>query len=126
VTVSRAIRRAVRDRAENHCEYCRLAQSEFSLVTFHVEQVIAKQHGGGDDIANLCLACHWCNLFNGPNLSSLADGELTRLFNPRTDDWCEHFQLVNGVISGNSPVGAATASLLNMNDADRVELRRLG
>jgi hypothetical protein len=42
-----------------------------------------------------------------------------------TIDWDDHFQLVDGVIEGTSPIGVATVNLLNMNDADRVELRRL-
>ena len=125
MNISLAIRRNVRERAANHCEYCRLAQSSFPLVSFHVEHVIARQHGGGDDMGNLCLACHWCNLFKGPNLSSLVDGELTRLFNPRMDNWMDHFQVVEGFIVGSTSVGVATANLFNMNDADRVELRRL-
>ena len=85
MSISRTTKVDVRDRASDRCEYCRLAQSGFPLVTFHVEHVIARQHGGSDDMENLCLACHWCNLFKGPNLSSLVDDELTRLFNPRMD-----------------------------------------
>ena len=42
-------RRSVRQRAEERCEYCDLAQSNFPLVSFLVEPVVAKQHGGSDD-----------------------------------------------------------------------------
>jgi hypothetical protein len=56
-----------------------------SHSSFHVEHVVANQHGGSDDLDNLCLSCHWCNLSKGPTLSSLVEGKLTRLFNPRTD-----------------------------------------
>jgi 5-methylcytosine-specific restriction endonuclease McrA len=58
------IRRAVRERARDRCEYCGILQNRFPLVTFHVEHVIARQHGGSNDLSNLCLACHWRNLFN--------------------------------------------------------------
>ncbi len=125
MSISQATRREVRLRAADRCEYCGLEQTTFPLVTFHVEHVIARQHGGGDEIENLCLSCHWCNLFKGPNLSSLVEGELVRLFNPRTDVWSDHFQIVDGVINGMSHIGLATLSLLNMNDADRIELRRI-
>lgn len=125
MSISRETRQIVRNRAMDRCEYCHLAQTSFPLVTFHVEHVIARQHGGSDETDNLCLSCHWCNLFKGPNLSSLVNAELTRLFNPRTDDWHDHFAVADGFISGTSPIGVATASLLNMNDADRVKLRRL-
>ena len=119
-----AKRRQVRERAMETCEYCGLAQSSFPLVKFHVEHVVAKQHGGSDELDNLCLSCHWCSLFKGPNLSSLVDGTLTRLFNPRIDHWHEHFAQMEGEIQGTTNIGIATARLLNMNDPDRVELRR--
>ena len=119
------VRRLVRQRALDSCEYCGLAQSSFPLVAFHVEHVVAKQHQGSDELENLCLACHWCNLFKGPNLSTIVDGELTRLFNPRTDTWREHLSLEDGRINGLTTIGTATVRLLNMNDPDRVELRRL-
>ena len=120
-----ASRRLVRQRAAERCEYCGLAQSNFPLVSFHVEHVVAKQHGGPDDLDNLCLSCHWCNLFKGPNLSSLVEGNLTRLFNPRTDFWSDHFAAIDGRIQGITAIGVATVKLLYMNDPDRVELRRL-
>jgi len=56
-----ATRRLVRQRADNRCEYCKCHQDLLLLITFHVEHIIAKQHGGIDDDSNLCLACHWCN-----------------------------------------------------------------
>jgi hypothetical protein len=124
MTIGTSARRLVRQRASEKCEYCGLAQSSFPLVTFHVEHVIAKQHGGSDDLDNLCLSCHWCNLFKGPNLSTMVDGELKRLFHPRTDRWADHFAMEEGEIRGLSAIGNATVSLLNMNDPDRVELRR--
>lgn len=117
------IRRAVRERARDRCEYCGILQNRFPLVTFHVEHVIARQHGGSNDLSNLCLACHWCNLFKGPNLSSIEQGMLVPLFNPRLDRWEEHFRLIDGKIVGLTEIGIATQRLLNMNDPDRVELR---
>jgi hypothetical protein len=125
MTISTVLRRHVIEQAGERCEYCNLHQSSFPLVSFHVEHVVAKQHGGSDQLENLCLACHWCNLFKGPNLSTLVDGKLTRLFNPRKDNWPEHFAEKEGQILGTTMIGIATVSLLNMNDPDRVELRRL-
>jgi HNH endonuclease len=125
MNIAASVRRLVRQRSGERCEYCDLPQSSFPLVSFHVEHVVAKQHGGSDDLDNLCLSCHWCNLFKGPNLSSLVEGKLTRLFNPRTDGWSEHFSAADGRILGLTEIGLATVNLLNMNDPDRVELRRL-
>lgn len=123
MSLTSEIRRAVRERAGDRCEYCGILQNRFQLVTFHVEHVIARQHGGNNDLSNLCLACHWCNLFKGPNLSSIDQGKLAPLFNPRLDRWEEHFSLIDGRIFGLTAIGIVTQRLLNMNDPDRVELR---
>ena len=117
-------RELVRRRADYRCEYC-LLREEHSELTHHIEHIIAKQHGGGDDAGNLALACHRCNLHKGPNLTGLdpTSGDLVPLFNPRRDRWTEHF-LFHGVrIGGITPIGRATVKLLAMNDVRRLELR---
>jgi hypothetical protein len=124
MTVSAADRMSVRRRADERCEYCRLAQSELALVAFQIEHVIARQHGGSDDQSNSCLACHWCNLHKGPNIASLDGAQLVPLFNPRTQVWSEHFMCQGERIIGLTSVGRVTVQLLNMNDPDRLELRR--
>ena len=63
-------RRFVRERAGERCEYCRLHQRNGEFM-HHIEQVIARQHGGSDEIDNLALACHRCNLHKGPNLTGV-------------------------------------------------------
>ena len=57
-----ALRRLVVERADFRCEYCLLHCEYQSSVAFHVEHIIARQHGGADSPANLALACHRCNL----------------------------------------------------------------
>ena len=82
-----AIRDLVRRRAGNRCEYCGLPQSAVPHAPFHVEHVVARQHGGSDDPVNLALACDRCNLHKGPNLSGIdpeADATVS-LFHPRND-----------------------------------------
>lgn len=51
----------VRARAEGRCEYCQILQSLYPDFVFHVEHVVARQHGGVDLPSNLALACHLCN-----------------------------------------------------------------
>ena len=58
-------------RAENSCEYCRIAQTLVPFHPFHVEHIVAKQHGGNDGLDNLCLACDRCNAYKGPNLTAI-------------------------------------------------------
>jgi len=117
-------REFVRRRAKDRCEYCLLRQ-EHSELTHHIEHIVARQHGGGDNVDNLALSCHRCNLHKGPNLTAVdpVGGELVHLFHPRRDRWAEHF-LFRGVwIQGMTPVGRATVHLLAMNDPRRLELR---
>jgi hypothetical protein len=118
------LRQAVRRRARNCCEYCALPQASEPLP-FHVEHVLARQHGGADSEENLALAGHHCNLHKGPNLAGLdpSTGTLTRLFNPRRDDWTSHFSKSGGEITGLTDVGRTTVQLLEMNSNGRKELR---
>ena len=51
----------VRRRAGERCEYCGFLQ-EFSGLRFHIEHIVARQHGGSDESSNLALACPECNL----------------------------------------------------------------
>jgi hypothetical protein len=92
----------------------------------HIEHVIARQHGGSDDIDNLALACHRCNLHKGPNLSGVdpLTGRVEILFRPRRDQWPEHFALRGPHIEGLTPTGRATVEVLVLNDARRLELRQ--
>lgn len=119
------VRRFVRERAGNRCEYCGLSQNDLPFVTFHVEHIISSgQHGGTDDESNLCLACHWCNFHKGPNIAGRESEQLVPLFNARTQVWSEHFLQRGDLIVGISPVGRVAVHVLNMNDEDRRELRR--
>jgi hypothetical protein len=94
-------------------------------VAFHIEHIVAKQHGGSDDPSNLALACGRCNLHKGPNLTGIdpLSGNIALLFHPRRDDWKLHFTLVNGSISGLTEMGRTTVRLLAMNAPDRIAIR---
>ena len=121
-----ALRELVRNRAGNVCEYCRLPQQATPLIPFHVEHIVSRQHGGTDDPDGLALACDRCNAYKGPNLTSIDPDTRTvvALFNPRADEWNDHFAVHDGHVVGLTPTGSATARLLNMNAPRRVELRR--
>ena len=115
----------IRRRAGNRCEYCLLRQ-EHSHLTHHLEHIVAKQHGGPDELTNLALACHRCNLRKGPNLTGIdpLTGAISTLFHPRRDRWQEHFWVDEMRIEGTTPIGRATVNVLAMNDARRLDLRR--
>jgi len=119
------LRALVRTRAGDRCEYCRLPKHAIPFATFHVEHIVAKQHRGADDAANLALACDRCNAYKGPNLTAIdpLTQAVVRVFNPRSDDWTLHFRQVGFEVHGSTDVGRATVQLLNMNARHRVRLR---
>jgi|SRR5882724_9541966 len=117
--------RFVRERAGESCEYCGLPQ-EFSGLRFHIEHIVARQHGGSDEINNLALACPECNLRKGTNLTGIdpQTGQVTPVFNPRQDRWPSHFVYIEASIAGKTPCGRTTVLLLQMNQPDRLRLRQ--
>ena len=123
--IDAALRELVVERAKRRCEYCQIPQSAVTFRAFHVEHIRARQHGGNDNASNLCLACHRCNAYKGPNLTSVDPDTqaVVPLFNPRQQDWAEHFGFRNAEIVGLTEVGRATVSLLRVNDEQRVALR---
>lgn len=120
-----ALRALVRQRAQDCCEYCRLPQAASQFASFHVEHIIARQHGGTTEPDNLALACSFCNFHKGPNIASLdrSTGQLLPLFHPRRDVWDEHFTWRGTTIVGLTAIGCVTVELLAMNDWQRIELR---
>ncbi|MFQ5732804.1 MAG: HNH endonuclease, partial [Planctomycetaceae bacterium] len=119
------MRKLVRERAQDRCEYCRLPQDGYEL-TFHVEHIVASQHQQDDNPSNLALACNKCNLHKGTNLVTIDEetDERVDLFNPRTVSWDDHFQFIGAEIVGRTPTGRATARLLQMNTDRRLLLRK--
>ena len=111
-------------RADYRCEYCRLHQDHSELV-HHVEHIVARKHGGTDDLENLCIACERCNLFKGSDLAGIdpETGQLERLFDPRSQAWEEHFELRGAFIVGKTPIGRTTVRVLSMNAGQRLQLR---
>ena len=120
-----AVRNLVRDRAGNRCEYCGLSEGQSPLASLHVEHVRPRKHGGGDDPANLALACIDCNLHKGSNVAGYdpQTGALTELYNPRSQPWGDHFERRGLFIVGKSAVGRTTVDVLDLNGGDRLDLR---
>ena len=122
--ISAALRREVRERAGERCEYCLLAESQ-AFFPHEPDHLIALKHGGETTSANLALACFDCNRFKGSDIASLdpITGKLVALFNPRTQRWTDHFELRGGVIVPLTEVGRVTEKLLQLNLGSRVEVR---
>jgi hypothetical protein len=118
-----ALRGVVRERASRRCEYCRLHEDDSDFLSFHVEHIVPKQHGGTDDPEILCYACSECNWAKGPNLSGMLNGKIYPLFNPRRQNWTRHFYWDHTTLVGRTKTGMVTVQVLNINDPSRVMLR---
>jgi hypothetical protein len=119
---------AVARRGNHRCEYCHAPEAIFNFP-FEVEHVIPTSQSGADDLANLALTCRSCNLYKSNHLIGPDDatGTEVALFNPRTENWTEHFELDldRGEIRGRGPTGRATVARLRMNDPVQIAARLL-
>ena len=121
-----AIRKAVAERANSRCEYCQMLEAEF-FVAFEIDHIISLKHDGSDELENLAFACPHCNQHKGSDFGTYVSdsNRLTRFFNPRKDTWEKHFDVDEGEILALTKIGAATIQVLNLNNPDRIILRRL-
>jgi 5-methylcytosine-specific restriction endonuclease McrA len=119
MTISIASRQRIRQRAHFLCEYCHSSE-EASASLFTFDHLIPQSLGGKDTEDNLALACHRCN-GRRYNFTEGIDPETKTtvpLFNPRQNQWSEHFIWSNDgeKILGITPIGRATIQRLDMND----------
>jgi hypothetical protein len=92
-----------------------------------LDHIRALKHRGPTDVANLCWCCAQCNAAKGPNVAGHdpVTEELVALFNPRSNDWDDHFQWRGALLVGKCQTGRATVDVLRINDANRVAHRAL-
>jgi HNH endonuclease len=111
------IQEQVRQRSRYLCEYCH-ASEQWQYVRFTVDHVVPIARGGTDDRENLALACFHCNRRKADRINITDEsGESIPLFNPRQDNWQDHFiWSVDGLsIAGLTPTGNATIEALALN-----------
>lgn len=119
------LRRKVISRAKNACEYCRLSQKG-QEATFHIDHIIPEISGGKTILENLALACVSCSLRKGAK-QIVTDPETmleVQIFNPRNDNWGEHFEWDGVVIKGLTAKGRGTIKTLNLNRRLILEIRK--
>lgn len=119
------LERQVGHRAANRCEYCHMHQS-LQGASFHLEHIIPVSRGGISELQNLAWACPGCNLrkSNRIEASDPDTGSDVRLFNPRKDNWHDHFAWDDYLLVGLTPLGRATMAALDMNHERRVRIRQ--
>jgi hypothetical protein len=125
-TISLRLRREIRRRAGGRCEYCQVLET-LLLAGCEVDHIVSRKHGGITELSNLALSCARCNRAKGTDVGSIhpGSGGFVRLFNPRLDQWDEHFVTDGFRIVGLSPVGQVTVTLLRFNEGERLLERML-
>ena len=120
-----SLARAVRKRARDRCEYCRLTQ-EFDPIPFEIDHIIARKHGGSTSLDNLAFSCLHCNVHKGPNIAGIdpVSNKIVPLFHPRRHVWSRHFLWNGPILVGRTAAGRATVSVLSINDHKFVIMRR--
>lgn len=93
----------------------------------HIDHIISLKHGGENSSENLAYACLPCNLNKGADLGSInpKTGELVRFFNPRRDQWSEHFCFNDALIEPLTDIGEVTVRIFQFNTKDRILERKL-
>ena len=128
VYISSEKTRAVIERAQNRCEYCQ-SPVEYATDTFAVDHIKPVSRGGANGLENLALACTGCNgrKYNKQEAPDLVSGELVSLYNPRRQNWKEHFCWSEdyGRIVGLTPTGRATVEALQLNRTGVVNIRKV-
>lgn len=120
------VRRLVYNRAQGCCEYCLISEN-FVLVPHEVDHVIAQKHGGQTNADNLALSCTLCNRYKGSDLASIdpETDQIIPLFNPRREQWSDHFEIIQGEIIAKTATGKVTIRLLQLNRPEQILERHI-
>lgn len=110
------LRRRVIRRASGRCEYCGLHQSG-QEATFHIDHAIPIDAGGPTSFDNLALDCVSCLLRKAARTTAVdpRSGDMTLVYNPRTQEWASHFRWKGLLVAGRTATGRATVDALQMN-----------
>lgn len=122
MTITAAMRLAVRQRAGYACEYCGVTETAAGgeLTIDHVRPIA---RGGTDHLDNLVYCCSRCNLHKSDYYPSQSSEP--SLWNPRVDPADSHFLLLaDGVLHPTTATGAFTIRKLRLNRRQLVAHRR--
>jgi hypothetical protein len=126
--VPKELRERVAAQARYRCGYCRSAEAIVG-TPMEIDHLIPESLGGLTVEENLWLACSLCNDHKSNRIAGLdpASETVVRLFDPRRQDWQEHFRWTEDgdQIIGQTPVGRATVAALHLNRASLIKARQL-
>jgi hypothetical protein len=97
-------------------------------ATFHLEHIIPRSLGGSSELGNLALACPSCNLHKADrtSASNSSNGEVIPFFNPRLDDWDDHFGWDDYTLIAKTEIGRVTIQALDLNHERGFDIRLFG
>ncbi|MEA5421078.1 HNH endonuclease signature motif containing protein [Spirulina sp. CCNP1310] len=123
--IPESLREQVIHRAQNYCEYCGLSQIG-QEATFHIDHIFPLTAGGETSFANLALACVSCSLRKGARQTAIdpKTNQTVPIFNPRSQNWFEHFAWDDVSVVGLTAIGRATLTLLVMNRPTILAIRQ--
>ncbi|HMQ52466.1 MAG TPA: HNH endonuclease signature motif containing protein [Anaerolineae bacterium] len=117
--LSAEVEQQIRQAAKHRCGYC-LSPQHLVMARLEIEHIIPLAKGGSSEPDNLWLACPLCNRYKADKTEALdpQTGQITPLFNPRTQNWFSHFRWSeDGLrIIGLTAVGRVTVTALHLAD----------
>jgi HNH endonuclease len=126
-SISTALRESVRNRAFCCCEYCK-SQDKYSPTNFTIDHIVPQSNDGGSELDNLAYACFLCNRLKSNKTKAFDVNTSTwiPIFNPRKNDWDEHFTWSDDalLIIGKTSIARATVSELQLNRSKLIEYRQ--
>ncbi len=121
--ISEETREKVRQRANFLCEYCH-TNEHWQYVRFTIDHIFPNED---DSLENLALACFHCNRLksNKTEIFDTEDNKTDPLFNPRRQDWKEHFEWSkDGLqIVPKTSIGRVTINVLELNSERILRIR---
>ena len=126
-TISAALRREIFEEGRYRCGYCH-SEEILMGVSLVPDHIIPLAENGSNARENLWPACRQCNELknNRTHAEDPQTGELTSLFNPRTQPWFEHFTWNSDFthIEALTSIGRATVAALRLNRSLLVRARQ--
>ena len=126
--LAKDLRERVAAEAQHRCGYC-LTAEKIVGARMEIDHIIPRALGGLTEENNLWLACAPCNEYKGVRTVAFdaQTDELVPLFNPRRQNWREHFAWTfeGDRIVGLTPIGRATVVALNLNRPPLVHARQI-
>ncbi|MBE9225685.1 HNH endonuclease [Phormidium sp. LEGE 05292] len=125
--ISESLRNLIAESDRQRCCYCLTSEAN-SGIPMSYDHIQPVSKGGETSFKNVCLACRSCNEFKSDATEAVdpVTGETVPLFNPRTQNWYEHFawSYDSTKIEGLTNIGRATIVRLRMNNSVIVAARR--